>query len=187
MNRLFFDSRVRALPYLTLENHVKFEKNQQIEGVMYDKTYQPGEQLTTLAMVNKVVFIKKLGNWTISPGVKFRFYKKDRFDVVRPGDYYTTRIPLFMLTYDISDRTNIMCGLQGIPGFEFEFKDNVQSENNFMQKIYTLQLQNRTGYFGYNVWAATGISYDEKEYIEATRFFENYKSTSLFIQIMLGW
>ena len=187
VNRLFFDSRIRALPFLTLENHVKFEKNRQIGGVLYDKTYQPGELLTSLAMVNKVILIKKLGNWTFSPGVKFRFYKKDRSDVARPGDYYTTRIPLIMLTYDIAQNSKIMFGLQGIPNFEFEFKDNVQSENNFKQKTYALQLQCKSEYFGYDIWAATGLKYDEKEYIEAKRFFENYKTTSLYVQIMLGW
>ena len=187
VNRLFLNSRIRALPFITLENHVKFEKNRQIEGVMYDKTYQPGELLTSLAMVNKVILIKKLGNWTLSPGIKFRFYKKDRSDVARPGDYYTTRIPLIMLTYDISQKSNIMFGLQGIPNYEFEFKDNVQSENNFRQKNYVLQLQNRTEYFGYDIWATTGIKYNELEYIEAKRFFESYKMTSLFVQVNLGW
>ena len=164
-----------------------WRETDQIEGVMYDNTYQPADNITTFAMVNKVVYTKKFGNWTFSPGVKFRFYKKDRNDVARPGDYYVTRIPLIMFKYEISPRTDIMLGLQGIPGFEFDYKDYVQRENNFKQKTYMLQLQNRTTYFGYDIWASTGIKFDQKEYSETTRAFENYKSSTTYVNIFLGW
>jgi len=80
-----------------------------------------------------------------------------------------------------------MLGLQGFKGFEFDHKDYVQRENDFKQKTYMLQLQNRTTYFGYDIWAATGIKFDEKYYSEMTRKFENYKSSSLFVNINLGW
>ena len=187
VNRLWINSVIRAVPAITLENHVKFEKNNQIEGVMYDKTYQPADNINTIAMVNKVVYTKKFGDWTFSPGVKFRFYKKDRNDIARPGDYYVTRIPLIMFKYEISPNTDIQLGLQGMPGFEFDHKDYVQSENDYKQKTYMLQFQNRTTYFGYDIWAATGIQYDHKEYTETTRAFENYKSTTTYVKIFLGW
>ncbi|MFC1573621.1 hypothetical protein ACFL30_00395 [Candidatus Latescibacterota bacterium] len=187
VSRLFLDSKIRAIPALTLENHVKFEKNDQLEGLMYDKTYQPGELLKTLAMVNKLVYTKSFGKWIFSPGIKFRFYRKVRSDIPRPGDYYTTRIPLVLFKYVISDRSNIMLGLQGLSGIEFDFKDKVQSENDFKQQSYILQFQNSSTYFGYNIWASTGIKYDEKQYAETKRSFENYKSSSVFVTVFLGW
>ena len=187
VNRLWLDSAIRAVPAVTLENHIKFEKNSQIEGVMYDKTYQPADNIKTFAMVNKVIYTKKFGNWTFSPGVKFRFYKKDRNDVARPGDYNVTRIPLIMFKYDISPRTDIQLGLQGIPWFEFDYRDYVQSENDYRQKTYMLQLQNRTTYFGYDIWSATGIKFDHIKYSETTRAFENYKSSAIYVKIFLGW
>ncbi|MCE5249149.1 hypothetical protein LLG96_02910 [bacterium] len=187
VNRIFMDSAIRAIPSIIMENHVKFEVNNQVEGVMYDKTYQPKETINTFAMVNKVIYNKQFGNFVFSPGVKFRFYKKDRRDVARPGDYYVTRIPLIMLKYIISDRTDVMLGLQGLPGFEFDYKDHVQAENDYQQKTYCIQLQNRSIYFGYNIWAATGIRYDEKMYSETTREFENYKSSTLYVNVNLGW
>jgi len=187
VNRLFLQSTIRALPSLTLENHVKYEENDQVEGVMYDETYQSEETITTMAMVNKIVYTKQFGNFVFSPGVKFRFYKKDRHDVARPGDYYTTRIPLVMLKYIISPKTNVTFGLQGIPGFQFDYKDYVQKENDFQQKTYSLQLENRTTYFGYEIWAATGVRYDELDYSETTREFESYKTSTLFVNILLGW
>ena len=80
-----------------------------------------------------------------------------------------------------------MLGLQGIPGFELDYKDFVQSENDYTERTYNLQFQNHSRYFGYNVWASTGIKFDEKEYKESTRAFESYKSTTTFVRVLLGW
>ncbi|MFC1607427.1 hypothetical protein ACFL47_05595, partial [Candidatus Latescibacterota bacterium] len=187
VDRLFLDSTIRALPSVTLENHLKIEKNDQLNGVMYDKTYQVGETINTIAMVNKAVYTKQIGKWLFSPGLKYRFYKKDRSDVCRSGDYYLTRIPLLMLKYIISPKTNIMFGMQGVPRFEFQYTDHVQSENDFKQKTYCLQLQNHTTYFGYQVWSSVGYKFDEVKYGNHIRAFENFKSTTLFLNIVCGW
>ena len=187
VSRLWLNSIFRAIPSITLENHLKLEKNNQIEGNMYDMTYQPGETLDTIAMVNKIAYTRKFGNWTFTPGIKMRFYKKDRSGVARPGDYYTTRIPLIMLKYNISPKSDVMLGLQGISGFEFDHKDFVQMENDFRQKTYILQFQNNSRYFGYNTWASTGIKFDEKEYKESIRAFESYKSSTTFVRVLIGW
>jgi hypothetical protein len=94
---------------------------------------------------------------------------------------------MIMLKYTISDRSDLMLGMQGIPGFEFHYKDYVQSENDFEQKTYCLQLQNRSVYFGYNIWAATGIKFDQIEYLNTIRRFESYKSSTTFVNVALGW
>ncbi|MHB9029987.1 MAG: hypothetical protein ACYC9O_14570, partial [Candidatus Latescibacterota bacterium] len=141
----------------------------------------------TMAMVNKIVYTKSWGNWQFSPGVKFRFYKKDRVEAVRANEFYMYRIPLVMFKYIISPRTDIMFGMQGIPGIEFRYKDYILSMNDYNQKTYTLQLQNRTTYFGYQIWAATGIRYDEKKFDQDLRSFEDYKSSTTFVKVFLGY
>ena len=97
------------------------------------------------------------------------------------------RIPLMMLKYLVSERTNITFGLQGIPGFTLTYKDFVQDENDYTSVTYALQLENRTVYFGYNIWASTGLLYDTREYEDIGREFESYKSSTLFVRILLGW
>ena len=97
------------------------------------------------------------------------------------------RIPLIMFKYIISSRTDIALGLQGIPGFELDYNDYIQSQNDYRQKTYTLQLQNRTNYFGYNIWAAIGVNFDQLSYDEVYREYEEYKSSTTFIKVFLGW
>jgi hypothetical protein len=187
VDRLFLESRIRAFPALILENHVRMERNRQEEGVMYNNVYQPSRDINTMAMVNKIVYTGIWGNWQVSPGIKFRLYKKDRSEAVRAKEYYLYRIPLIMFKYIISPRTDIMLGLQGIPGLEFRFKDYVMEMNNYAQKTYTLQLQNRSTYFGYQIWAATGIRFDEKKFDQDFRSFEDYKSSTMFVKLFLGY
>ncbi|MFC1694195.1 hypothetical protein ACFL1R_11885, partial [Candidatus Latescibacterota bacterium] len=187
VNRLYLDSTIRAVPSITLQNHIRFESNEQIEGTMYDMIYQPYDKVNLIAMVNKIIYTKRWGNFVLSPGVKFRFYKRARSESVQPLDHYMMRIPMVTLKYLISPQTDITLGLQGFPGFQFQMKDYVQTQNDFKRKIYLCQIQNKTNYFGYNVWAAVGFTQDELKYDEAYRKFEEFKTSTTFIKIYLGW
>ena len=54
-------------------------------------------------------------------------------------------------------------------------------------KIYLLQIENSTEYFGYIIWASTGVQFDEIDYMEKYRQFEEYKTSAIFLKILLGW
>jgi hypothetical protein len=69
---------------------------------------------------------------------------------------------------------------------EFTFKDFIENANDYTQKTYTMQLQNRSTYFGYQIWAATGIRFDQMEFTQSLRSFENYKTSTLFVKIFCG-
>ena len=187
MNRLFLDSRIRAFPSITLENLIKFEKNKQVEGTTYNKVYQPKDAINTFAMVNKIVYTKGFGNWIFSPGLNLRFYKKARSESVQPLDHYLMSIPPVMFKYRISPRSTITLGLQGIPGFEFKYKDYVQTVNDYKRKTYTIEFANKSVYFGYVIWASVGVKLDELTYDKDYRTFENYKTSSTFVKVFLGW
>jgi len=179
VNRLWINSKIRAVPSIIIENSIKLENNKQIEGIMFDRTYQPADGINLLAMVNKIIYTKSFGNWTFSPGVKFRLYKKARTESLQPLDHYFTRIPLFMIKYSLSSQTDIQFGFQGLPGFEFRYKDYIQSQNNYKQKTYLIQLQNRTMYWGYDIWAAAGIKFNQLMF---DKIYINSQEEDLLVQ-----
>ena len=154
---------------------------------MYDRTYQPNDVLSTLAMINKIVYTKRWGNWIFSPGIKYRFYKKARSESLQPLDHYMMRIPLVMLKYVISPQTDISLGMQGIRYLPFRYTDYVQSHNNYRKTTYTFQLQNNSRYFGYNIWGAVGFTLDRLQYDKSYRQYEEYKTSALFVKVYLGW
>ncbi|MBT4364741.1 MAG: hypothetical protein HOD17_09670, partial [Desulfobacteraceae bacterium] len=187
VQRLWIDSNIRAIPSITLENYIKLENNEQLEGIMYDSTFQPYDMVKTYSMVNKLVYTKQWGNWVFSPGLKFRFYKKSRSESLQPLDHYLMRMPLVMFKYIVSPKTNITLALQGFPSFELDYNDYVQTTNDYRRKSYCLQIQNRTNYFGYNIWGACGLTFDEISYNEEYRKAEEYKTSGTFVKINVGW
>ena len=154
---------------------------------MYDNTFQPKDILTTFAMVNKFMYTKQWGNWTFSPGVKFRFYKKERSESLNPLDHYLMRIPLVYLKYRVSDKTTITYGIQGFKGFELIYHDYIQNRNSYKKVNYILQVENRTKYFGFDTWGGFGYKLEQIMFDEKYRKFEEYKSSSLFIQMWIGY
>ncbi len=187
VQKLFVEARVRAIPAITIENHIKLERNQQLEGTMYDKTFQPEDIVTTFAMVNKFIYTKQLGNWTFSPGIKFRLFKKHRSESFNPLDHFMLRIPLVYLKYRISPKTNITLGFQGFKGFELLYKDYIQDHNNYRKVDQMLQIENKTEYFGFDTFGAFGFKIEQMIFEEEYRKFEEYKSSSFFVKIWVGY
>lgn len=187
VQKIFVESKIRAIPALTIENHVRYERNKQIEGTMYDNTFQPKDVVSILGMVNKFVYTKKWGNWTFSPGVKFRLYKKSRSESLNPLDHYMMRIPLVSLKYQLSSKTNVTLGMQGFKGFEMQYRDYIQSHNDYKQVNYIVQVENRTTYFGFEIWSGFGFRLEQIMYDEEYRKFEEYKNSSFFVQMWLGY
>jgi len=187
VHKLFLESKIRAIPSITIENHVKYEWNNQIEGTMYNNTFQQEDIVTSFAMVNKFVYTKQIKNWTFSPGIKFRLMKKNRSESINPLDHYMMRIPLIYLKYRVSPKTGITLGIQGINGFEFLYKDYIQDHNDYRQVDYTLQIENRTNYWGFDVWGGFGFRLEEVKYEKEYRQFEEYKNSSFFMKIAMGY
>lgn len=187
VDRLFLESKIRAIPSITVENNLKLERNHQIEGTMYNNVYQAGQNIGLVAMMNKISYTKAFGNWVFSPGIKFRLYKKDRDEAVRANESYLTRIPVVTLKYVISPRTDVTLGMQGVPGMTFHYDDRANDANDYDQKSYVLQFQNGATYMGYQIWAGTGIRYDDLRYCKSDRSYENYRSSTTFVKVYLGY
>ena len=187
VNKLFIESRIRAIPSITLENHVKYERNSQSEGTMYDSTYQPGSVLNTLAMVNKLVYTKQFGNWTFSPGLKYRLYVKGRKESLDPMDHYAMRIPVVCMKYKISSDTKITFGMQGFRNFEMYYKDYIVDYNNYRKINYLFQIENICDYFGYTTWTGFGFQLEQVSFDKIRRKLEEYKSSSFFMKICIGY
>jgi hypothetical protein len=187
VNKLFFETSIRPLNSVVVDSHVKFERNFRIEGTAYDNVYQPEDIINTLAVSNKFVYTKQFGSFSISPGLKYRLYKKGYRESLNPRIHYTMQIPVLFLGYKVSAKTNVTLGFQGMNGFETKFTDVVQSQNNYKQKNILLQIDNRTDYFGFQVWGGFGFQVEEFKFDEVYRGFENYKTTSLFVRMWLSF
>ena len=96
-------------------------------------------------------------------------------------------IPLITFRYEVSDRTALTLGFQGFPNFETRYNDYVLDRNSFKQKNTLFQLDNISNYFGFEVWGAVGFQYEQVFYDTIDRKFEEYKQSSLFCRMWLGY
>ena len=77
--------------------------------------------------------------------------------------------------------------MQGFKGFEMQYRDYIQSHNDYKQVNYILQVENRTTYFGFEIWGGFGFKLEKIMYDEEYRKFEEYKNSSFFVQMWLGY
>ncbi|MFC1651250.1 hypothetical protein ACFL2X_06735 [Candidatus Latescibacterota bacterium] len=186
VNKLFLETKMRPISSVTLDSHVKYERNFRIEGTGFDNVYQAEDIINLIAVSNKIVYTKQIGDFSISPGFKYRLYKKGYRESLNPRIHYTMRIPVLFLSYRISPNTNMTLGFQGMEGFETTFSDVIQNQNDYKQKNILLQIDNRGDYFGFEVWGGFGFQIEDFKFNEIYREFENYKTSSIFARIWLG-
>jgi len=97
------------------------------------------------------------------------------------------RIPLVYIKYGVSPKTNISIGLQGFKGFELLYRDYIQSHNDSRQVNYIFQVENRSSFFGFDVWCGFGFKLEKIKYEEEYRNFEEYKSSTFFTSLWMGY
>ena len=86
VNKLFIDSRIRGISSITIENHVKYKRNRQVEGTMCDNTFQPKDILTTFALANDFMDAGKHSVIWDASGLSAGVY----FYTVKSGDFSKT-------------------------------------------------------------------------------------------------
>jgi len=187
VNKLFLESKIRAVPSITVEQFFKYERNSQFGGVMYDNTFQLPGILTTVALSQKAAFTKQWGNWTATAGLKIRSYKYDRSYHMNPEDYFTLMIPLTYVKYRFSPATEITFGAQGFKNAELRYLDFLDKRNDFRQTNYVLQVANKSNYFGFDVWGLWGFRLEQIMYDDPGRTWEDYKWSSFFVKVYTGY
>ena len=188
--RFFVDARWTTLPGLNIRNKVKYEVNRQHEGELYDDSIQDGNTLTRWAMVHRIDHL-----WRIRPklslfsGLKYRFLREWQ----KTGDVTTTHeqhiIPIVKLNYDLTLRTRIQLGVEGIgKALPYSVTDLARPENDFEQYDYVLMLTNNSKYFGYIISTNAGVSRRLREFDDPTvAQVKNEDFTSVFINMILGF
>ena len=67
------------------------------------------------------------------------------------------------------------------------FKDYIRSQNNYNQRNIMLQLTNKSINYGFDIVGLCGFQLEERMFIEHYRKFESYKTSSLFVKIVVGY
>ena len=188
--RLFIDARWRAIPSLNIHNKVKYERNSQREGDLYDGSFQEGNRLTRWTMVHKVDHL-----WNIRPrlslfsGLKYRFLREWQKSTGSASAHEHHVIPLVKLQYQLTLRTRFQLGLQGLGStLPYSVTDLANPDNDFEQYDTIFMMTNNSRYFGYIISTNAGISHRIRDFSNVVRGeVSNEDFTSFFINVILGF
>jgi hypothetical protein len=143
-------------------------------------------------MVNKLDYTINAGNLTIRPMFK-HLHLRQHSDALEEatGDgavrSSNTWAPLLRTRYDLTPKTNMQVGFQGLPFWKHRHVDNVDERQDFKEWTLVIMMTNRSDHYGYNVSSQFGYIRTSREFDDSTRIADSFENSRLFFDIVAGF
>ena len=187
-NRLYVEANLKPIEGLSLYHNFKFDLNRQERGFLEDGTYQRSNEIRSLSSVHRIDYTwrRTRSRLEIIPAFKLLFLKRTQDLQGVPLADETTIIPILKANYYVTPKTTFRFGAQGLPFWKYRLKDNGNDWNSFEERVYVFMLTNRSAYFGYELVANAGVTFDRLTYDNPFRSVDNTDVMTTFIQIVAG-
>ena len=96
-------------------------------------------------------------------------------------------IPIVRLEYQLSARTSLRAGVQGIGPLPYRRIDKVSSQRSFEQRTAFVTLTNRSRYFGYDLVTIVGFGQDRMKFDRDAYDFAELNTLSFFVRTLVGF
>lgn len=192
VNTLFIESRFKQIAGLNVVNNILWLRNSQSEDEFDDGTAQESGVESQFTMVNKLDYTINAGNLTIRPMFK-HLHLRQHSDALEEatGDgavrSSNTWAPLLRTRYDLTPKTNMQVGFQGLPFWKHRHVDNVDERQDFKEWTLVIMMTNRSDHYGYNVSSQFGYIRTSREFDDSTRIADSFENSRLFFDIVAGF
>ena len=192
VNTLFFESRIKQLTGFNFINNIKWVRNSQRAEEFADGVMQEADLRSFLTMVNKVDYTLSAGNLEVRPMFKhllLRNHSSLQKDKTGAGSIESFSIvaPIVRTRFDLTPKSNIQFGFQGLPFLRYRNIDRVNDANSFNEWTMVLMMSNRSDHYGYNLASQFGIIKEDREFTDETRQADSYSNSRLFFDIVAGF
>ena len=192
VNTLFISSTFQQLSNLNIINSVQWIRNSQAEEEFDDGTQQEAGVLSTFTMVNRLDYTISAGNLNIRPMFKhllLRDHSSVLEDATGDGSIRSFSIyaPIVRTRFDLTAKSNLQLGFQGLPFWRHTSLDRVDESNDFKEWTLVLMMSNRSDHYGYNLASQFGLIRTSREYDDATRASDSFDNSRLFFDIVAGF
>ena len=188
VNRFYFETTFSGIRNLRLINRTKFEVNKQLAGRLDNGMYQRGDRITSITLVNKADYTWRIGRkWEIIAQAKLQLLKRTRKSELFPIQHERIFVPILKAAYWLTPRTVIRGAAEGLPGLAYSFTDLANDRETFEQRTYTIFFTNLSEYFGYQISASTGLTFDWMDFQDPFRRTDETDSSMLFFQVIVGY
>ena len=188
VNRFYFGMAFTKIRGLNLVNKTKVEINKQIGERLDNGMVQREDRIVSIALVNKADYTYRIGEkWELEAQLKLQFLKQKQRTSPFPLHHERILLPILKVGYWLTPRTVIRGAMEGIPGQDFSHTDLADDRESYEQRTYTIFFTNRSRYFGYNLATSAGLVFERWDYIDPFRVSEEYDSSKVFFQVILGY
>ena len=143
-------------------------------------------------MVNKADYTISAGNLTIRPMFKhllLREHSDAQERATGKGSIRSTSTwaPIIRTRYDLTAKSNLQLGLQGLPFWRHRHTDRVDEREDFKEWTLVLMMSNRSDHYGYNLSSQFGLIKTDRKFDDETRAADSFDNSRLFFDIVAGF
>ena len=192
VNTLFIESRFKQIANLNVVNNILWMRNSQSEEKFRDGTEQEDGTRSQFTMVNKADYTISAGNLTIRPMFKhllLREHSDAQERATGKGSIRSTSTwaPIIRTRYDLTAKSNLQLGLQGLPFWRHRHTDRVDEREDFKEWTLVLMMSNRSDHYGYNLSSQFGLIKTDRKFDDETRAADSFDNSRLFFDIVAGF
>lgn len=192
VNTLYIESVFKQIAGLNVVNNILWLRNSQKEDEFADGSTQEDGIEARFTMVNRIDYTINAGNLTIRPMFKHLLLKQTSEaleEATGDGDVENTSTwaPLLRTRYDLTPKTNLQLGFQGLPFWKHRSTDRVDERNDFKEWTLVFMMTNRSDHYGYNVSSQFGYIRTSRDFDDPTRIADSFENSRLFFDIVAGF
>jgi hypothetical protein len=185
VNTAFLTSKYQGFRDLQLENSALWYRNSQSDVDLVDGSglLQEEDVHSRFAVVNKIARTWVRGALSITPKFKHRMIYAKMKSEDEPRVSYNDFIPIVMGQYNLTPKTNILAGVQGLPLIPFHHWDRVNKDISATQTDYMVMVRITADYFGIRDNSFyMGYQRTRKDFTRAGR--PDFKQGILFVELI---
>ncbi|HIG54868.1 MAG TPA: hypothetical protein EYG11_08890 [Candidatus Latescibacteria bacterium] len=192
VNTLFFGSTFKQISGLNIINNIQWIRNSQSDDIFDDGIQQTAGVLSTITMVNKLDYTISAGNLSIRPMFK-HLLLREHSDVLKDATgqgsirSFSIYAPILRTRFDLTPKSNLQLGFQGLPFWRHTSRDRVNERNDFKEWTMVLMMSNRSDHYGYNLASQFGLIKTNREFDDDTRSSDSFDNSRIFFDIVAGF
>ncbi len=192
VNTLFIEARTSPIVDFNLINNIQWVRNSQAADEFDDGVVQDEDVRSLITMVNKVDYTIRAGNVTVKPMFKHLLLREHSQKLDRDQGQGSTRsfsifTPILRTRLDLTNKSNLQLGFQGLPFWRYTKTDRVDSSQDFKEWTTVFMLTNRSDYYGFALSTQIGWETTRREYDDEINSALNRNSSTLFFDVLAGF
>ncbi len=192
VNTLFIEARTSPIIDFNLINNIQWLRNSQSADEFDDGVVQEEDVRSLITMVNKVDYTIRAGNVTVKPMFKHLLLREHSQKLDREQGQGSTRsfsifTPILRTRLDLTNKSYLQLGFQGLPFWRYTKTDRVDSSQNFKEWTTVFMLTNRSDYYGFALSTQIGWETTRREYDDEINSALNRNSSTLFFDVLAGF